>query len=318
MRDRITVTRSLALFLVLLSVVGLSALGEIPRPRGDTSAGVLRSLPLIDLNMACSCLVTPETVGAGLFAQFDLAARLQRGELERSLLNGYVLCQYTGIEHEGQPWPVIDVRFLFDPWDGHLVLTHLEWKDGTKWTNGGSCSPIPRCSDYVTPEEVGLGVFEQYGLAEKLENGELVAQCSSGLFHCVAGRTVGGLDVLDDQLIYEVDMGSRELAWWRIHWREDLTEPIPAAQISRAEAEALAGGVPYTAARSYLISPDLSILTDARYGEDSPPGASRTSRSSYYHPCWFVWSRQREGSQGVCVSIVDAVTGALVHQHCGP
>jgi len=310
MRNRTALARSLALFLVLLSVVGLSALGEVPRPRSGTPAGVLRSLPLIDANIECARLVTPETVGAGIFAQFDLATRLQRGEIERSLLNGYVLCRYAGIEHEGQPWPVIDVRFLFDPWDGHLVLMHLEWKDGAKWTNGGSCSPIPRCSDYVTPEAVGLGTFERYGLADKLENGEVVAQCSRGLFHCVAGRTVGGLDVLDDQLIYEVDMGSRELAWWRIHWREDLTEPLPAARIGRAVAEALAGGGPNTA-RLYLISPDLSILTDV------PPGTSQIRRPSYYHPCWVVWGYEGEGSQAACVSIVDAVTGALVHHHCG-
>ena len=266
-----------------------------------------------------SDLVTAEKVGAGLFEQFDLAARLQNGDLYGSLSNGYLLCRYAGAEKDdGSLWPAIDIRFLFDPSNGHLVLTHIEWKDNTKWSTGGSCMPAPRCSDYVTPETVGLGTFERYGLAAKLENGELVGQCSRGLFSCLAGRQVGGWDVLDDQLTYEVDMGSGELAFWRIHWREDLAEPIPAARIGRAEAEALVGGHTLANARLYLISPDLSILTDVPPGEGPQPGASQTGRSSYYHPCWFVWSHQGDGPEAVCVTVVDAVTGALAHRHCGP
>jgi len=41
--------------------------------------------------------------------------------------------------------------------------------------------------------------------------------------------------VLGDELLYEIDMASREVSFWRIQWREDLLEPIPSIQVSRDE-----------------------------------------------------------------------------------
>ncbi len=268
--------------------------------------------------VACAGLVTAEQVGDGPYVQLGIADKLDKGLFQRYESQEYVLCHYAGPQQEqGSALPTIDIRYLFDAPTGELVLTHIEWRNTAGGQESGSCVPAPQCGDYVTAERIGNGVFERYGIAEKLQNGQFAAMCSRGVFDCLASREVGGVEVQGDELFYEIDMASREVSFWRIQWREDLSEPIPPIQISRDEAEVLVGGS-LGNSHLHLISPDDSLPFSPWLGSSWDSGSIQPDKSVYYHPCWFIFSREGTGMTKVCTTVVDAVTGKIVRRHCGP
>jgi len=269
-------------------------------------------------DVACIDLVTSEQVGEGLYEQYAIAEKLNKGEFQRYESQGYILCHYAGAEKgQGSVLPTIDIGYLFDAATRELVLTHIEWKNYGGGPRSGSCVPAPKCADYVTPGRIGTGLFERYGIAEKLRNGEFTSLCSRGVFHCIATREVGGVEVLGDELLFEIDMTGRELSMLRIHWREDLSEPIPPAQISREEAEAIVGGLVQGGSHLHLISPDAFVTLGDWGGRDLGPGDIQTNKSIYRHPCWFIFSGKGAKQETTCTTVVDAVTGDVIRQGCG-
>jgi len=314
MRDRTVIRHLLAM--AALSVLGLLAACSTAPPAPGQASAVPGAPP--GTAVACAGLVTAEQVGDGPYAQFGIAGKLDKGLFQRYESQGYVLCHYAGPDQDqGSALPAIDIRYLFDAATGELVLTHLEWKNTAGGQQSGSCVPAPRCGDYVTAERIGNGVFERYGIAEKLHGGQFEAMCSRGVFDCLTAREVGGVEVLGDELLYEIDMASREVSFWRIQWREDLLEPIPSIQVSRDEAEVLVGGS-LGNSHLHLISPDDSLPFDPWLGSSWDSGYTQPDKSVYYHPCWFIFSHEGAKLTKTCTTVVDAVTGEIVRRHCGP
>ena len=254
----------------------------------------------------CAQLITPERVGEGVYEQLGLAAKLEQDQFERSESGGYLLCDY------GRPGTAerlyaftLDIRYLFDGATGALVLTDIKGHALYDQPATGPRVETQRCPDCVTAERIGQGVFDRYGIADKLQNDEFVAMPNRGIFACLMGQKVGGLRVNGAELHFQFEWGTSNLVFWRIHWREDLAEPLPPLKISQRDAYAMIPGSTIYDIEPSFISPDDSLLV--RFSPDGPAGPDDV----YHHPCWIAWVGLG-GQDPPSLTVVDAVTGDIL------
>jgi hypothetical protein len=161
----------------------------------------------------------------------------------------------------------------------------------------------PVCSDYLTPDRIGHGEWNEYQIGKVLRSGQFKRHLSTdpARIVCYADRVIDGALVSGDELYYMFDIGSRELLRRRIHWTEGLPEQLPPLQISQAEAEAMVEG---EVSFSYLgiLSPDSMLFdSDWPYTQD---------------PCWFVSSHDGGEFNIPWVTVINAVTGKVVGRYC--
>jgi len=148
----------------------------------------------------------------------------------------------------------------------------------------------PARVETTVPTEAQFALETQARQFERYEVGDKVVY-----FH---ERTLGDAVVEGDFVNYQLDRGSGSLLARKTHWRDDLTaEPIPAAVVTREEAEAIAAGVAggeVESSRLYIISPESAVFP---------------IRPVPANPCWVV---RTAGGGGLALTVVDAVTGTLL------
>jgi|GEM_PF-2312228 len=163
----------------------------------------------------------------------------------------------------------------------------------------------PICSDYLTPEVVGPGAWEKYGIADKLRTNEIQRHLSESLGRivCYGHREVDGAVIAGDELYYAFDIESGRLVNERIHWREDLPEQLPPLRISREEAEAMVEGE-VTSSTLVVLNPDQMLFeTDVM--------------SSFRDPCWMVHSSEQAGDLDIPrITVINAITGEILGRYC--
>jgi hypothetical protein len=267
---------------------------------------------------ACTHWVTPESVGAAAFEEYELADKLEQREFERWVVGQYVVCAYEAPEEQRSTGnPTMTIRYLFEVTTGHLVRVEISWQRGGGSRPQGGCSfGQESCSAYINPETVGQALWDHYDLAARLEDDSLVSMCSFGELHCLTGHSVDGVEVDLDQLLFSIDVASHELDYWCVRWREDLPESIPAAALSNAEARSRFQGRLLHPLQLQLISPEDS---PTHYAEDvASPYASDipVNKESYYRPSWCAASEEGPDWNTVCYTCIDAVSGEVSKRSC--
>ena len=140
---------------------------------------------------------------------------------------------------------------------------------------GGIAMAAPS-NDLLAPYETGEREFKRFEIGDKIV-----------YFH---QRMLNGAIVEKDFINYQFDKDTEQLLDKKVHWRTDLPEYVPRAEISREEAESMAEGE-VLFSKLYIISPESDVYP-----------LEPTSQN----PCWVV----RSVSDGTpIVTIIDAVTG---------
>lgn len=94
--------------------------------------------------------------------------------------------------------------------------------------SGGLVAANIDCGRLITPGRVGEAEFVQYGLAEKLADGEFVAHEVPGYIVCSHGPPPEeGLYPEFADIYYIFDKETGELALTYLEWKEDLAAPPP-------------------------------------------------------------------------------------------
>jgi hypothetical protein len=288
-------------------------MSEIPIPTELPEVVASRADP----DLACERWVTPKSVGAGAFEEYGLAEKLANGEFERWAADGYLICEVPYLDDEEQPdYPKMGILYLFDMADGHLVLTYITYGRFLPSSRSRGGTAPGACTDYITPETVGAYTFEHYGVAEKLASGDLIAMSSRNSFDCLVPHRVDGVDVEGDEMLFIIDLVEQELAFWRIHWREDLPESLPAVQVSAEEAVAKVPGTPLYWPKPGVFSPEDSLFTYSEYAYTPQASEAQKSKESYYRPGWAWMSEEGPDHNTVCFSHVDAVSGEITRRYC--
>jgi hypothetical protein len=105
-------------------------------------------------------------------------------------------------------------------------------------------------------------------------------------------RTIDGAIVEGDFISLQFDKNTKELLKKAVHWRDDLPDHVPVT-ISEKQAESMVNGQ-NVSAKLYIISPESKV-----FPIHPPPK----------HPCWVVRSSK---NQKITITIIDAVTGAIL------
>jgi|WetSurSiteA1Bulk_404760.scaffolds.fasta_scaffold00301_2 hypothetical protein len=145
---------------------------------------------------------------------------------------------------------------------------------------------------FVTPQDdLLLGRYEIGDLKfEKLEIGDRIVYSHQ--------RTIDGAVVEGDFILYQFDKKTYELIKKKVHWRDDLPKHLN-VPISEDQAKSIVKGQ-QASARLYIISPESKVFPINPYPK---------------HPCWVVTSRE---NRKIIVTIIDAVTGAILGQGVPP
>ena len=108
-------------------------------------------------------------------------------------------------------------------------------------------------------------------------------------------RTIDGIIVDGDQIIYTFDKSTKELIDKTIHWQDDLPEHLPPV-IPKEQAESIAGG---GSATLRFVSPKFFV---------SPP------EQAPKNPCWVVWKATGADEYGTYydILIINAVEGKIL------
>ncbi len=144
----------------------------------------------------------------------------------------------------------------------------------------------------VLPEEILAG----HELLKPYEDGERQFEEIEIGEHMVVyyhQRKVGEATVEKDFIVYQFDKRTGELLAKKSHWRDDVTETLPAPLIGMDEAMARVGGAAQFAVLT-IISPESDV-----FPLDPTPDV----------PCWIVRAVREEG---LALVIVDAVDGSIL------
>ena len=133
-------------------------------------------------------------------------------------------------------------------------------------------------NDLLGRYEKGDKQFDRYEIGDKIV-----------YFH---QRMIDDATVEGDYIRYQFDRHTKELLNKGIHWRDDLTEHLPAV-ISQEHAESLLiGEVRFS--KLYIISPESYVFP---------------IKPTPKNPCWVVTTRENDN---VFVVVIDAVKGRIL------
>jgi hypothetical protein len=170
----------------------------------------------------------------------------------------------------------------------------------------------PTCKDLLTPDRIGEGDFEEFGIAEKLENGQFQREVSQDHVACWYQRMIDGAIVEGDHLYYLFDSQSQALLKKQVWWRSDLEERLPSPLMSREQAEAMVEGE-VQHSMLVIIHPDTDTFRELKNSADDS-GAIHTTGPPTENPCWVVYAyTSRAGGDGAMrLAVVDAVTSEML------
>jgi hypothetical protein len=139
---------------------------------------------------------------------------------------------------------------------------------------------------FVTPEDdILLGRYETGNVKfERLEIGDKIVYWHQ--------RMIDGAIVEGDLISLQFDKITKGLLKKTVHWRDDLPEHLNVT-ISEEQAKSIVNGHS-TSAKLYIISPESKV-----FPMNPPPN----------HPCWVVRNNE---NQKITITIIDAVTGAIL------
>ena len=157
----------------------------------------------------------------------------------------------------------------------------------------------PKCTEYVTEQEIGAEEWARYGIAEKLEEEGLQRNWKEGsdVVVCYGHQAVDEAGVGGTELYYMFDVESGALLTKRISWRHDLPEHLPPLAISREEAEAMVEGEVRGSDLAFL-SPDTMDV--------------RITTPTFREPCWFVSAKEDDGLTRPWMTVINAMTGEVI------
>ena len=111
-------------------------------------------------------------------------------------------------------------------------------------------------------------------------------------------RTIDGVPVGSDHILYQFDKNTQRDPYKKIRWRTDLPEHLPSLNVTREQAESMVEGK--------VISAMLVFM---------PAESSTFSiKPMPKNPCWLVGSviEEHEDRRETQVTVIDAVTGELL------
>ncbi|MGD8474685.1 MAG: hypothetical protein PVH59_11210, partial [Anaerolineae bacterium] len=124
MRERTSLGQFAGLCILLLSVIGFTALGTTATPPSHASA--LAGLEITEID--CADLVTAMVVGEEQFERYGLAEKLQNGRFSPYEFMDYIVCSTAEPEFVGGSlWLSANAYYIFDRGSGELAVTYVEW-----------------------------------------------------------------------------------------------------------------------------------------------------------------------------------------------